>query len=118
MTPEQIQSLLRERGGNRMPEGYTERLLRQLHQKQRSEFLRQPVWRIAWERAVTLLSEHSLSTPRYAFALAALLAVSIGVIALLKPAGGGPVVARQDRSLKSDDLLRQRVEAQQVSFEK
>lgn len=118
MTPEQIQALLKDRAQTKMPEGYTERLLKQLHQRQRAEFLRQSVWRIAVDRIGTFLSEHSLSTPRYALALAALVAISIGVISLLKPVAGGAVMAKQDRAPKAQDPLRQRVEAQQVSFEK
>jgi hypothetical protein len=118
MSPEQIQFLLRQRGRPEMPEGYTEQLLKQLHEQQRSELLQRPVWRIASDRVSTFLSEHSLSTPRYALALAALVALCLGVIALLKPVAGGPAMANQDKLPKSEDPLRQRVEAQQVSFEK
>ena len=118
MSPEQIQFLLRERGKAEMPEGYPAQLLQQLHQRQRTELLHQSIWRIAADRGGTFLSEHSLSTPKYALALAALVALCLGVIALLKPVAGGAVTAKQDRALKSEDPLRQRVEAQQVSFEK
>jgi hypothetical protein len=101
-----------------MPEGYTDQLLKQLHHRQRSELLRQSVWRIAADRVTTFLSEHSLSTPKYALALAALVGLCLGVISLLKPVAGGAAMAKQDKALKPEDPLRQRVEAQQVSFEK
>lgn len=118
MNPEQIQFLLRQRGNPEMPEGYTEQLLQQLHQRQRSELLQQSVWRLAADRVGTFLSEHSLSTPKYALALAALVALCLGVISLLKPVAGGAAMAKQDRAPKSEDPLRQRVETRQVSFEK
>ncbi len=75
MSPEQIQFLLRERGSAKMPEGYPAQLLQQLHQRQRTELLHQSIWRIAVDRGGTFLSEHSLSTPKYALALAALVAL-------------------------------------------
>ena len=118
MSPEQIQLLLRQRGKPEMPEDYTEQLLKQLHHRQRSELLHQSVWRIAADRISTFLSEHSLSTPKYALALAALVGLCLGVITLLKPVPGGAAMAKQDRALKTEDPLRQRVEAKQVSFEK
>ena len=118
MSPEQLQLLLKQRSKVELPEGYTERLLQQLHHSQRTELLRQSIWRIAADRISTFLSEHSLSTPRYALALAALVALCLGVMTLLKPVSGGPAVAKQDRNPSSEDPLRQRVEAQQVSFEK
>jgi len=118
MSPEQIRFLLRERGKTEMPEGYTEQLLQQLHHRQRTELLHQSVWRIASDRVTTFLSEHSLSTPRYALGLAALVGLCGGVIALLKPVAGGAAMAKQDKAMKTEDPLRQRVEAQQVSFEK
>lgn len=118
MSPEQIQYLLKERGKKEVPQGYTERLVRNLRERQRAELLRQPVWRIAADRLATFLSEHSLSTPRYAFGLAALVALCIGVIALFKPSAGSPAMAKQDRIPKSDEVFRPGVEARHVSFEK
>ena len=118
MNPEEIQLLLKHRGKVEMPEGYTERLLHQLHHRQRTELLRQSIWRIAADRISTFLSEHSLSTPRYALALAAVVALCLGVMTLLKPVAGGAAVAKQDRNSRPDEPLRQRVDAQHVSFEK
>jgi hypothetical protein len=118
MNPEQIRYLLRERGKKEVPQGYTERLIQNLRERQRAQLLRQPVWRIAADRFVTSLSEHSLSTPRYALGLAALVVLFIGVIALFKPNAGSPAIAKQDRIPKSDEVFRPGVEARQVSFEK
>jgi hypothetical protein len=70
------------------------------------------------ERVATFLSEHSLSTPRYALAIAAILAFFLGVIALVKPPAGDPVMAKQEKLRSPEDPSRQRIEAQHVSFEK
>jgi hypothetical protein len=118
MNPEQIRYLLKERGKKEMPQGYTERLMQSLRERQRAEFLRQPVWRIAADRLTTLLGEHSVSTPQYALGLAALVALGVGVIALFKPNAGSPAIAKQDRLPKSDEVFRPGVETRQVSFEK
>jgi hypothetical protein len=114
MSPEQIQSLLRERAGTEMPQDYEARLIQDLRERQRAELLRQPAWRIAIERLGTFLSEHSLSTPRYALCLATLVAV----IALLKPSGATGVMAKQERAPKADEVFREGVEARHVSYEK
>lgn len=118
MNPEQIQFLLKQRGKAEPPEGYTEALLKSLHARQRAELLKQSLWRIGYDRLSTFLSEHSLSTPRYALGLAAIVAFFIGIIALLKPSSGGGTMARHDQPAKSEDSLRQGVEARHVSFEK
>ena len=118
MTPEQIQFLLKERNKVELPEGYANQLVKSLHERQRRELLSQPLWRIGFDRVSTFLSEHSLSTPRYALGLAALVAFFLGVIALLKPSPGGETMARQDKSSKLEDGFRQGVEARPVSFEK
>jgi hypothetical protein len=118
MSPEQIQSLLRERAGAQMPQNYEEKLIQELRDRQRAEFLRQPAWRIAAERLGTFLSEHSLSTPRYALCLAALVAVCVGVIALLKPNAGSGVMAKQERNPRAEEAFRPGVEARHVSYEK
>jgi hypothetical protein len=118
MNADQIRALLKERAQAQMPQDYPEHLIQCLRDKQRADFLRQPAWRLGLERLGTLLSEHSLSTPRYTLCLAALVAVCVGVIALLKPNGGAGVIAKQDRSPKPEEVLRQGVEARHVSYEK
>jgi hypothetical protein len=118
MSPEQIRLLLRQRGKVQMPQGYTQTLLESLRERQRMELLKQPVWRIAVDRLGTFLSEHSLSTPRYAFCLAVFVALGLGVIALLRPNTGSVSMAKQDKVPRSEDALRPGVEARHVSFEK
>lgn len=118
MRPEQIQSLLRERAGAPMPQDYEAQLIQSLRDRQRAELLRQPAWRIAFERLGTLLSEHSLSTPRYALCLAAVVAVCLGLIALFKPNGGAGVMAKQGKASRAEDVFRTEVEARHVSYEK
>lgn len=118
MNPEQIRALLRERAQAQMPRDYPEELIESLRDRQRAEFLRQPAWRLGFERLSTLMSEHSLSTPRYALCLAALVAICVGIIALLKPNGGAGVIAKQEKTPKPEEVLRQGVEARHVSYEK
>ena len=85
MTEEQIRLLLRQRSADSMPAGYAESLVKRLHQRQRSEMLRGPLWRMILERAGTFWGEHSTGTGTYALSLAAMLAVGIGVIFFFKP---------------------------------
>ena len=118
MNPDQIRALLRERADTQMPRDYPDRLLQNLRERQRADLLKQPAWRIGFERLGTLLSEHSLSTPRYVLGLAALVAVCVGIIALLKPNGGAGVVAKQEKAPKPEEIFRQRVETRHVSYEK
>ncbi len=118
MNPEQIRLLLRERGKVQMPQDYAQTLLESLRERQRMELLKQPVWRIAADRLGTFLSEHSLSTPRYAFCLAVVVALGIAVIAVLRPNTGSVSMAKQDRLPKSEEAFRPGVEARHVSFEK
>jgi hypothetical protein len=78
MTEDQLKDLLRERAELfKAPENYSHDLLRALHLRQRTEILKQPLWRIAWERLTTFLGEHSLSTPTYIAALATITIVGL-----------------------------------------
>jgi hypothetical protein len=121
MKQDQLQSLLKARAEVRMPSGYTERLLENLHNRQRAELLQRSLWRIASERLGTFLSEHSLSTPVYALSLAAVFLVCLGAIFLLRPAVNGPAITQQARSpvfSKPPDAFQQPVDAQPVSYGK
>ena len=130
MNHEELHSLLRERARVEMPADYTRSLLNALHQRQRSELLQRSLWRIAAERVQTFWSAHSMSTPVYILAVAALLAVSLAVVALLKPAVDPSAMARlgpvwatpngfpQDpgQAGGGQDSSRPALETQQVSF--
>lgn len=120
MKQDQLQSLLKARAEVRMPSGYTERLLENLHKRQRSELLQRSLWRIATERLGTFLSEHSVSTPVYALSLAAVFLACLGAIFLFRPPASGPAIT-QTRSpvfSKPADAFQQPVDAQPVSYGK
>jgi hypothetical protein len=116
MNEEQLQALLRARAKVEMPAEYPQKLLESLHERQRSVLLQKPLWRIACERLETFLSEHSLSTPAYALGVAAVLAVGLAAIALLKPAPSGSVMAHQKGGVPPS--MSAPVETQAVNFEK
>lgn len=116
MNEEQLQNLLRARAKVDVPADYPEKLLESLHERQRAVLLQKPLWRIAAERLGTFLSEHSLSTPAYAVGLAAVFALGLAAIFLIKPATGGPAIARQKTAIPAP--LSPPVETQTVSFEK
>lgn len=107
MTEEQLSALLRLKRHELPPPGYFDRLLDQVHRRQRAELLQRPLWQIAFERAQTFFSEHSMSPVSYAGAMAGvalggLLAVagvsggwqhlqnSGGLMAAAKPAAAAP----------------------------
>lgn len=78
MTEDHLKELLRQRAHRgQAPADYAHHLLRSVQRRQRSELLRQPLWRIVWDRLQTAFSEHSLSTPAYAGALAGLTVIGL-----------------------------------------
>ncbi|NBV85699.1 MAG: hypothetical protein EBS01_05440 [Verrucomicrobia bacterium] len=129
MTQEQIKSLLKERARTPMPADYPQRLVEQLHRRQREDLLRRSLWRLASDRWGTFLGEHSVTTPVYLLSLAALFAIGLGVILWMRPAVT-PGARLEDNALarrippvravvpsaKASDSLQIPVEAQQVSF--
>ncbi len=130
MNEEQLQSLLRARAKIEVPADYSKKLLESLHQRQRSELLRGSLWRIASERLNTFLGEHSISTPAYALGLAAVFAMGVGAIFLLRPSTGAPALAQGAPNSPAlarkppvavdapTSVVQEPVETQQVSFEK
>lgn len=99
MTEDQLKELLRQRAPQgRAPEDYAQHLLRSVQRRQRSELLRQPLWRLIWDRLQTALGEHSLSTPAYAGALAGL--TLVGLISIFS-------LGSASRSLSNGALARQ-----------
>jgi hypothetical protein len=68
---QQLQALLRLKRYEQPPAGYYEKLLQDIHRRQRSELLRRPLWAIALERVQIFFSEHSMGGLSYAGALAA-----------------------------------------------
>src|SRR6186997_3403250 len=86
MTEEQLTALLRLKRYEQPPPAYFERLLDDIHRRQRTELLRRPLWRIAVERAQTFFSEHSMGGLSFSGAMATLLVVGLTTIGLLTPA--------------------------------
>lgn len=88
MTEEQLTALLRLKRYEQPPPEYFDRLLQDIHRRQRTELLRQPLWKIATERMQTFFSEHSMGHASYVGALAVVLVGGIAVIGLMTPSGG------------------------------
>lgn len=83
MTEEQLTALLRIKRFEQPPPQYFDRLLKEIHQRQRAELLRRPLWKIAAERVQTFFSEHSMGHLSYAGALASVLIVGVAAIGLM-----------------------------------
>ena len=86
MTDEQLTALLRIKRFEQPPPQYFDRLLENIHRRQREELLHRPLWRIAVERVQTFFSEHSMGHVSYAGAMAVTLIVGAGAIAVMTPA--------------------------------
>lgn len=87
MTDEQLSALLRVKRYEQPPAQYFDRLLQDIHRRQRAELLRHPLWKIAVERVQTFFSEHSMGNLSYAGALATVLVVGVVAIGLVTPGG-------------------------------
>ncbi len=85
MTEEQLTALLRIKRFEQPPPQYFDRLVENIHRRQREELLQRPLWRIAVERVQTFFSEHSMGDLSYAGAMAAALVVGAGAIAVMTP---------------------------------
>ena len=93
MTDEQLSALLRIKRFEQPPPQYFDRLLEDIHRRQRADLLRLPLWKIATERMQTFFSEHSMGNLSYAGALASLLVVGVTMIGVMTP---GDAVQRVD----------------------
>jgi hypothetical protein len=87
MTEEQLTALLRLKRFEQPPPEYFERLLQNVHRRQRSELLQRPLWKIAVERVQTFFSEHSMGGFSYATAMASALVVGVGTIVVMTSGG-------------------------------
>jgi len=90
MTEEQLSALLRLKRFEQPPPQYFDRLLQDVHRRQRADLLKLPLWKIALERVQTFFSEHSMSRVSYAGALASVMIVGVTAIHMMTPNGGIP----------------------------
>ncbi len=83
-----ISALLRLKRFEQPPPGYFDRLLSEVHRRQRAELLHRSLWKIAFERMQVFFGEHSMGNLSYAGAMAALLVIGAGIIWLMTPGAG------------------------------
>lgn len=98
MTEEQLSALLRLKRHEQPPPGYFDRLLDDVHRRQRAELLRQPLWKIAIERMQLFFSDHSMGGLQYAGSMATLLIVGIAAIRFMTgtPSGSTPSIVKKE----------------------
>src|SRR5688572_12187229 len=96
MTEEQLSALLRLKRYEQPPAQYFDRLLQDIHRRQRADLLKLPLWKIAVERVQTFFGEHSMSRLSYAGSLASVLVIGMTAIGLMTPGGA---VQRDDTPL-------------------
>lgn len=94
MTEEQLSALLRVKRFEQPPPQYFERLLQDVHRRQRADLLQLPLWKIAVERMQTFFGEHSMGRLSYAGAMASVLVVGLTTIGVMMPA-----VQRSDKQV-------------------
>lgn len=88
MTDEQLSALLRLKRFEQPPAGYFDRLLQDVHRRQRCELLRRPLWRIAADRLGTFFGEPSAGQLTYAGAMAVVAVAGLSVAASSLPLTG------------------------------
>jgi len=74
--PDEITKLLRLKRFEQPPPGYFEDFLREFKDRQRAQLLREPVWRIAWDRLGAFIGEQMPARLGYGLASAAVLIVA------------------------------------------
>ncbi len=94
MTEDQLSALLRLKRHEKPPVGYFDRLLQDVHRRQRAELLQLPLWQIGLERIRVFFSEHSMGHLTYAGSMAAVLVAGVAAIGLMT--GDGVQGAKTD----------------------
>jgi hypothetical protein len=79
MTDEQLSALLRLKRYEQPPAGYFDKLLTDIHRRQRAELLRRPLWKIVLDRIQSFFGERSLGNLAYGGAMAAVAALRSSV---------------------------------------
>jgi len=82
LSEEQIGRLLRLKKYEQPPPGYFENFLHEFHRRQRDELLKEPVWRIAWQRTQDFLFRLNIPGVASYPALATALVICAAVISL------------------------------------
>ena len=87
MTEDQkLSALLRLKRFEQPPAGYYEKLLQDVHRRQRAELLKRSLWSIGLERIQTFFSAHSMGNASFAGAMAAVAIAGVVGIGMI---GGG-----------------------------
>lgn len=103
-----VSALLRLKRYEQPPPGYYDRLLQDIHRRQRTELLQRPLWKIAADRLQTFFGEHSMGGLSYAGAMAGVLVVGVAAIGLMTPSvESGSQYAVNDRPTAKIDAPHQ-----------
>ena len=99
MTDEQLRALLRLKRHEQPPAGYFDKLLADIHRRQRTELLRLPLWKIALDRVRNFFGERNMGHLAYAGAMGVVALCGAGLMGLLTPgkvvpASVGPALAQ------------------------
>src|SRR4051812_50130417 len=90
---QKLSALLRLKRFEQPPPGYFEKLVQDVHRRQRADLLRRPLWKIAIERVQTFFGEHSMGRMQYGGAMAAVLVTGGTIFGLSYPSKPGPTPA-------------------------
>jgi len=86
---QKLSALLRLKRFEQPPPGYFDRLVQDVHRRQRADLLRRPLWQIAIERVQTFFGEHSMSRLQYGGAMAAVLVTGLSIFGISSPSKPG-----------------------------